>query len=367
MKETAGKKIMVVDDSELNQMMMESFLEPMGHNVILAGDGREALEKIAAEDPDLILLDVMMPEMDGFEVCRRLKQNERTRHTPVIMITALDKVEDNVRGIESGADDFLTRPFDAVILAARMKALLQSKALFDEIKKLEQLKEDLTRMIVHDLRTPLSSIKMSMEMLNASVTPGDGKSRDLIGMAAADVEEALMLINNLLDIGKLEANKMVLQKEDTSLHDLIQDAVNKVKPLLMHSELHIDIRPRSDGIYGEVDRVLTGRVLTNLLSNAIKFADAKSTILVELDQKEDGSLLIGIANQGVSIPPDSQEVIFEKFGQAAVTQSKAKAGTGLGLTFCKLVVEAHLGRIWVESPPKQFPNGAAFYIHLPLR
>lgn len=367
MEDIAGKKIMVVDDSELNQMMMDSFLEPMGHSVVLAGNGREALEKIPTENPDLILLDVMMPEMDGFEVCRRLKQNEQTRYIPVIMITALDKVEDNVRGIESGADDFLTRPFDAVILAARMKALLQSKQLFDEIRKLEQMKEDLTRMIVHDLRTPLSSIRMSMELLSATVAEGDAKSRELIGMAATDVEDALLLINNLLDIGKLEAHKMVLQKEDTAVHDLVRDAISKVKALLIHSQLRIELRKDPPEVFAELDRVLLSRVMTNLLSNAIKFADTGSLIVVELGEESDGSVRIAVANQGVSIPTDSQHVIFEKFGQAAVTQSKAKAGTGLGLTFCKLVVEAHRGRIWVESPPSYFPNGAAFFIVLPVR
>ncbi len=364
MKDMTGKKIVVVDDSELNLMMMESFLQPMGHQVVMASNGREALDRVQRENPDLILLDVMMPGMDGFEVCQRLKGNERTRHIPVIMITALDKVEDNVRGIESGADDFLTRPFDAVVLAARMKALLQSKELFDEIRKLEQLKEDLTKMIVHDLRTPLSSIKMSLELLGSA---SEEQARDLIGIATSDVEEALLLINNLLDISKLEAHKMVLQKEDTSMDQLVQEAANKIKPLLLHSKLGLEIRNADGEIFGEVDRILVGRVMMNLLSNASKFADPGSVIKIDLSQDKNGRIEIGVTNEGVVIPKEAQSLIFEKFGQAEVTQEKARAGTGLGLTFCKLVVEAHKGEIWVESPPRHYRKGAAFYFSLPVR
>lgn len=365
--ESAGKKIMVVDDSELNRMMMESFLDPMGHDVVHASNGKEALALIEKIKPDLVLLDVMMPEMDGFEVCKRLKSQETTRFIPVIMITALDKVEDNVKGIESGADDFLTRPFDAVILAARMKALLQSKALNDEVDKLEQLKEDMTRMIVHDLRTPMTSIKMSLELIHANLPQDDSKSTDLLRIASADVEEALLLINNLLDISKLESHKMELHKEDSSVLDLLKENVQRIKPLTVHNHLNLEIVSKNNEIFCELDRILIGRVLTNLLSNAVKFADANTTILIEASQDTTGKVDIGVINQGGNIPKESQEVIFEKFGQSSHTKSKNKLGTGLGLTFCKLVIEAHKGTLCVVSPPAHFPTGAAFYFSLPLR
>lgn len=361
------KKIMVVDDSELNLMMMESFIDPMGHTVMTAKNGREALEKINAELPDLVLLDVMMPEMDGFEVCRRLKSNDRTRHIPVIIITALDKVEDNVIGIEAGADDFLTRPFEQKILFARMKALLQTKELNDEIKRLEQLKEDLTRMIVHDLRTPVSSIKMSLELLRDTISPSDPKTQELFSIATSAASDALILINNVLDISKLETKNMELHKEDTSLLELIQEACNKVRPLTYHNRLNLNLQTHHAEIYIEVDRVLIERVMTNLLSNAIKFADPNTDIIIEAEQYQDGHVEIGVINQGVDIPPESQQLIFEKFGQAAQTKDKNKLGTGLGLNFCKLVVEAHQGSIRVISPPMHYRHGAAFYIHLPLR
>lgn len=361
------KKIMVVDDSELNLMMMESFIDPMGHEVMTAKNGREALEKINADLPDLILLDVMMPEMDGFEVCRRLKSKDRTRHIPVIIITALDKVDDNVVGIEAGADDFLTRPFEQKILFARMKALLQTKELNDEIKRLEQLKEDLTRMIVHDLRTPVSSIKMSLELLRETMPPEDPKSVELFGIASSAAADALLLINNVLDVSKLESKTMNLMKEDTSVIELIQDACNKVRPLTYQNGLKLSLHTHHAEIFCETDRVLIGRVITNLLSNAIKFAEPQSEILIEAEQYQDGHVEIGVINQGVNIPPESRQIIFEKFGQAAQTKDKNKLGTGLGLNFCKLVVEAHNGKIRVVSPPPQYAQGAAFYFSLPLR
>ncbi len=358
---------MVVDDSELNLMMMESFIDPMGHEVITAKNGREALEKINALLPDLILLDVMMPEMDGFEVCRRLKSNDRTRHIPVIIITALDKVEDNVIGIEAGADDFLTRPFEQKILFARMKSLLQAKELNDEIKRLEQLKEDLTRMIVHDLRTPVSSIKMSLELLKELIPPQDPKCAELFGIASSGAADALLLINNVLDISKLESKKMELFREDTSVLELIQDACNKVRPLASQNQLTLNLHTHQAEIFCEIDKILIGRVLTNLLSNAIKFAEPKTEILIEAEQYQDGHIEIGVINQGVNIPESSRQLIFEKFGQSSETKNKNKLGTGLGLSFCKLVVETHNGKIWVTSPPPQFGSGAAFYLSLPLQ
>lgn len=365
--EETRKKILIVDDSEVNLMVMESFITPQGHEVITAVNGREALEKTYSLMPDLILLDVMMPEMDGFEVCRRLKSEDRTRSIPVIIITALDKVEDNVMGIEAGADDFLTRPFDQVILAARMKSLLQAKALNDEVKKLEQLKEDLTRMIVHDLRTPISSVKMSLELLREMTPNSEERVRELFGIACSSAEEALLLINNVLDISKLESKKMELVREDVSLLDLVQESCNKVRPLTFQNRLRIEVHTPNKEIFCEIDRVLMGRVLTNLLSNAIKFADPDTAIAIEAAQFNDGRIELCVANQGINIPVESQKIIFEKFGQAAQTQDKNKLGTGLGLNFCKLVVENHNGKIWVVSPPPQYKSGAAFYLTLPLR
>ncbi len=357
-----SKKIMAVDDSELNLMMMQSFVEPMGHEIVIATNGKLALELITKENPDIILLDVMMPDMDGFEVCRRLKKDPNTRHIPVILITALDKVEDNVKGIEAGADDFLTKPFDAVILEARMKALLQAKSLHDDISKLERMKEDMTHMIVHDLRTPMSSIKMSLEFLKGQLK--DKQQLEMISIASADIEESLLLINNLMDIGKLEANKMEIRREDIILNEIAKETAMRIKPLLMRAGVDIEIRDGGKEVFCEADRVLIGRMLTNLISNAIKFAEAGSKIIIELSENSEATL-IGIVNKGQNIPKEFQSVIFEKFGQGR--DDKNKAGTGLGLTFCVHVAEAHRGKIWVESPPKAYPSGAAFYMSLPLR
>ncbi len=360
-----SRTILVVDDSELNRMMMESFIDPLGHEVIQAADGREALERVKTVHPDLILLDVMMPEMDGFEVCRRLKSNPETRVIPVIIITALDKTEDNVKGIEAGADDFLTRPFDAVILAARIKSLLRAKELNDEIVKLEHLKEDLTRMIVHDLRTPLTSIRMSLQTLQDQMTTEDASCHELMQFAFADVEQALLLINNLLDLGKLEAHKMELHREEIAVSELLHETAKRLNPLATHHKLSIRVGSTADDLYGECDRILIGRVLSNLLSNAIKFADAGTEIIMEAAEAKD-QLNIVVSNQGPDIPADARKSIFEKFGQMSGTKAKNNLGTGLGLTFCRLVAEAHNGTIEAVSPPQHFKHGASFHLRLPI-
>lgn len=363
----APRIILVVDDSELNRMMMESFIDPLGHRVVHAGDGKEALAIVSKTKPDLILLDVMMPEMDGFEVCRRLKSSPVTRTIPVIIITALDKTEDNVRGIEAGADDFLTRPFDAVVLAARMKALLQTKSLNDEIGKLEQLKDDLTRMIVHDLRTPLTSIRMSLETLSDRMKSDDAQCSELLQFAFADVEQALLLINNLLDLGKLEAHKMELHREDTSLVELLQETVTRLRPLAMHHGLTVEVAASATEVFAEVDRILMSRVVSNLLSNAIKFAEKGTAIRLDSAELSDGHVEVVVSNQGTDIAPEDRQTIFEKFGQAGATKSQHNLGTGLGLTFCRLVVEAHRGTIEAASPGRHYSHGASFIVRLPAR
>ena len=356
---------MIVDDSELNRMMMESFIDEMGHASVTASNGKEALELLGREHPDLILLDVMMPEMDGFEVCRRIKSDETTRMTPVIMVTALDKVDDNVKGIEAGADDFLTRPFDGTILTARTKALLQSKELNDEVLQLEQTKEDLRKMIVHDLRTPITSIKMSLELLRNQMDAIDEKQEELIQIAAADAEDALLLINNILDLSKMEAHKMEVRKEDTSISEMFRETVARVKPLTARQGLSLEIKEETEDVYCEIDKHLISRVLTNLLSNAFKFAEKKSSVILSVKQFEDGKVEIGVVNKGQTISKADQKKIFEKFGQGA--DDKVNLGTGLGLTFCKFAAEAHGGSIRVESPPPYYKTGAGFFVTLPLR
>ena len=176
-----------------------------------------------------------------------------------------------------------------------------------------------------------------------------------------------MLINNVLDVSKLESKKMDLYKEDTSILDLIRDACNKVRPLTYQNRLALNLQTHQAEIFCTADKVLIGRVLTNLLSNAIKFAEHDTEIIIEAEQYQDGHVEIAVVNQGVNIPSDAQQMIFEKFGQAAQTKEKNKLGTGLGLNFCRLVMEAHNGKIWVASPPPQFSQGAAFYLSLPLQ
>ena len=165
-------RILVVDDHPQNVELLEAYLIPEGYDVITAFDGIEALEKVEEGPPDIILLDVMMPRMDGYEVCKKMKEDEATRFIPIVMVTALKELEDKIKSIESGADDFLTKPIVKIELLTRIKSLIRVKRLHDdleksyqELKDLEKTKENLTQMIIHDLKNPLTGIKANLEIV----------------------------------------------------------------------------------------------------------------------------------------------------------------------------------------------------------
>ena len=165
--------VLVVDDNPQNVELLEAYLVPEKYDVVTASDGLEALARVEEALPDIVLLDVMMPNMNGYEVCQRLKEDDRTRFIPIVMITALKELEDKIRSIEAGADDFLTKPFNKLELLTRIKSLIRVKGLHDELeqsflalKELEQTKDNLTQLIIHDLKNPLTGIKANLEIVD---------------------------------------------------------------------------------------------------------------------------------------------------------------------------------------------------------
>ena len=372
--EIAPARILVVDDNPANRDVLTRRLERQEYSVSTADDGLQAMEKIRAENFDVVLLDIMMPGLDGYEVLRQIKADPQWKRIPVIMISALGEMESVVRCIEMGAEDYLPKPFSPTLLKARVTSCLEKKRAADRetqlfsqlennyarLRALEQQRDDLTHMIVHDLRSPLSANLAGIEMVEmlGTVSP---EQRDCLQIAMRSGQNLLGLINDLLDISKLEAGALRLELSTLDARGAAAMATEQDKPLLDDKSLRLETDFPEHLPYLRADESKLQRVFVNLLANAIKFSVRGGEIGISA-KHENQSVTFAIRDTGEGISPAAAGVIFEKFGQAQDRKEGRQNSTGLGLTFCKLAVEAHGGKIWVESNPG---DGSIFSFSIP--
>lgn len=372
-----GALILVVDDKKMNRDLLGRRLERHGYGVVKAANGREAMEALRWQPFDLVLLDIMMPELDGYQVLQQIKADETLKHISVIMISSLDELDSVVRCIEMGADDYLPKPFDPTLLKARIGACLEKKAATDRekllftqlqenykrLQDLEKLRDDLMHMIVHDLRTPLTSVITGMQSLEMGGDLDDFQ-REMVDISITGGETLLGMINDLLDVEKMESGSMHLDYSAQSASRLVAEAAAQIGALCESKNLTIvkHIAANLPEFQGDEDKLK--RVIVNLLGNAIKFTPAGGNISVNVHLDEESrQLVFAVSDTGEGIPAEAFERIFEKFGQVEARQAGRKMSTGLGLTFCKLAVETHGGTISVESTPGL---GSTFSFTVPL-
>ncbi len=372
---TAFGTILIAEDQDINRMILAHSLRAEGMTVIETVDGVAALERITAAPPDLVLLDISMPRMDGREVLERLKADPLLQHLPVVMISADSELSTVVQCVSLGADDYLVKPFEPVLLRARISALLERKFLrdremalhaqlaqhYDELRRLAKLKDDLTHMIIHDLRTPLTSILTGLMTLE-SLAPLDELQQELLTLSITGGQTLLGMINDLLEISKMEDGSLKLRYELLDPGELADAAVQQVAALAQGKGhiLRREIASAAPSVPGDREQLL--RTLVNLLGNACKFTPDGGTIT--LSAHADGDRLVfAVTDTGEGIPREAFARIFEKFGQVEQRKTGHKLSTGLGLTFCKMVVEAHGGRIQVDS---ELGQGSTFSFTLPL-
>ncbi|MDQ6718665.1 MAG: hybrid sensor histidine kinase/response regulator, partial [Gemmatimonadota bacterium] len=352
-------------------------LESLGYRTVTADDGESALAACFEHNPDLCILDVSMPagELEvedratGFEVCRRIKRDPRTSRIPVIFVTALNETSDRVKGIEAGGDDFLTKPHNRLILGARVRSLLKLKATTDalddslrKLRELEKVREDLMKMIVHDLKTPLTLVLATLEML------GDGdfgavtdRQKAAVADAETKSEDLLALIEDILEVAKIEEASIKLTLAPMAPGALIAELVHEWQHRFHQEKTEIRVSVADDAPVFAGDKPLIKRVFSNLIQNAI--THSSGPILLQLSARAtDSGVLFTVSDNGPGIPPEYHELIFRKFGQVGMQRIPRTRSSGLGLTFCKLVVEMHGGRIWVQSSGGE---GSAFHIELP--
>lgn len=354
---TAKPSILIVDDVPENLRLLAAMLQQQGFRVRSATSSRRALEAARRAPPDLILLDICMPDLNGFEVCSQLKNDPTTQEIPVIFISAISETDDKIKAFRAGCVDYITKPFQELEVLARVKTQLklrrQNQELEDNyrrLKELEELRNSLTHMLVHDMANPLMAIRGSLEMLedleSASLTTAG--VQHLAG-AVAGTDRLMRMTSEMLLVSKLEAEKLTLKLAPCNLVTLAQKAITSKQ---------IHVAAKVDVMMLILDRELIERVLQNLAGNALKFSPPNKKVDITISAAA-GQVRVEVTDSGPGIAPEFHEKIFEKFGQVGAGASRR--GTGLGLAFCKLVVEAHGGQIGVISQPGQ---GSTFWFTL---
>jgi len=372
--ESPTATIMVLDDTTANLKLLEGMLQGRGYRVVQFPRGSLALRAAAQNPPDLILLDIMMPEMDGFEVCRRLKADESLKDIPVLFISALDGTDSKIKAFSAGGLDYVTKPFQEEEVLARVKTHLelrrqalrieaQKRQLqedHDRLRKLEELRDNMTHMIVHDLRSPLSGLLIYAEMLveelkrlghdeqaayAENILTAGGRMRDMV--------------TTLLDISRMESNEMPLATVACDLREVVANAMTSLGALVKESA--VQFKPPESGTIATCDPEVSQRVVANLVANAVKFTGTGGEVRCDLSRVPEG-IRFSVCDTGPGIPPEYQERIFDKFFQVSAQDAGKKHASGLGLTFCKLAVEAQGGRIGVNS---EVGKGSTFWFVLP--
>lgn len=358
--------VLVVEDTIDSLRLLSELLGGQGYEVRAVTNGRQALQAVQREPPDLILLDINMPGMNGYEVCRQLKAQERSKDVPVIFITALTGTGDKVRAFDAGGVDYVTKPFQIEEVLARVKthiALRRARAgladSYARLRELEQLRDDLVHMVVHDLRSPLTVLLINLRLLQSTTTLGD-EDRQILQSALESAEAITAMTNTMLDVSRLEAARMPV---DPAVCDLARMA-RDVRAALGTSDaaaVPIDIES-PDVVHVTCDGALVRRVMENLVSNGLKHAPAGTRLRIAIGSAN-GRARVAVHDLGRGVRPDAREKIFEKFGGAEGRQDSIYNSVGLGLAFCKLAIEAHGGTIGVDPG---VPSGSTFWFELPI-
>lgn len=367
-------KVLIVDDVMSNVLLLKVLLTNEKFNIVTATNGHQALEQVRTENPDLVLLDVMMPDMSGFEVAQQLKSNPKTKEIPIIFLTALNSTADIVKGFQVGGNDFISKPFnkeELIIRVTHQISLVAAKRIIlmqtEELRRIIMGRDKLYSVIAHDLRSPMGSIKMVLNMLILNL-PSEtiGKDMyDMLNMANQTTEEVFALLDNLLKWTKSQIGKLNVVYQDFDIFGGVE-AILEIFSMVAAVK-HIEIcLSNPDGlgvtdVHADVDMVKT--VIRNLISNAIKFSNEDSEVVVEICKKDE-MVIVSVKDAGCGISEEDQTKLLHTDTHFSTFGTNNEEGSGLGLLLCQDFIVKNGGKLWFESHKGV---GSTFSCSIPLK
>lgn len=364
-------KILIVDDVMSNVLLLKVLLTNEKFAIATASNGRQALEQVEKENPDLVLLDVMMPDMSGFEVAQHLKSNPNTADIPIIFLTALNSTADIVKGFQVGANDFISKPFnkeELIIRVTHQISLVAAKRLIlsktEELQRTIAGRDKLYSMIAHDLRSPMGSIKMVLNMLilNLPSEKIGAEMYELLTMANQTTEDVFSLLDNLLKWTKSQIGKLNVVYQDVDLVEVTDGVIEIFSMVVSLKKIRIhEMKPEKMMVNADI--VMLKTVVRNLLSNAIKFSKENSEVLVKMEEV-DGMAVVSVQDYGCGISEEGQKKLLHTDTHFSTFGTNNEEGSGLGLLLCKDFVVKNGGKLWFTSKEGE---GSIFSFSIPVK
>lgn len=356
--------ILAVDDEPSNLFLLERLLQK-DHHVTSVASAQEALDMLARRPFDLILLDIMMPHMTGLQALEIIRHNPQTAHIPVILISALNDSHDVSRGLEMGANDYITKPIDIDVTLARVRTQIilkqhqdEREGLIAELKAAQELKDRFLQIASHDLKGPLMNLRMVMSLIRPAVQSiPDGET--ILEMADGSLDLMQSLIQDFLDSAAMQNGALKLRLDTVPLETFIPQVVAEHEPNAERKQIDLEIRSVAGAVRADAKRF--HQVVGNLVSNAIKYSPCGATVRLWTEADQD-SVSIYIADQGPGIPAAEQGKLFTQFGKLSPRPTGNESSTGLGLWIVKQLVNAQNGEVGLISPPE---GGSTFWIRMP--
>lgn len=361
-------KILIVDDNVFNVQLLVIMLGKNSYRITTATSGTEALQKVESESPDLILLDIMMPDISGYEVAEKLKANQEYQNIPILFLSALNNMEDIIKGFQIGADDYITKPFNKDELLTRIThqiSLIEAKRKLlkqnEELKQLIFERDKFYSLIAHDLRSPMGILKMSLNILTGIPEDSVGQEMsDIISMANRTADEMFSMLDNLLKWAKWQMGRLLPIYQKFNIVELTR-SVTQIFSTISELRKIIIVFDSKDNIDVNIDIDMIKTVLRNLISNAIKYSPDGSTINVNIKEDED-KVIVSIQDFGRGIKDSDKDKIFDGKSNYTTYGANNEEGSGLGLVLCKEFITKNNGEIWFISKEKE---GSTFSFSLP--
>ena len=360
-KKEKHQKVLIVDDVTKNIQLVANFLKQAGYEINYALSGRTAIQHIKKENFDLILLDIMMPEMDGFEVCETLKSDPQTQDIPVIFLTAKTDIESITKAFKVGGVDYITKPFNKAELLIRVKTHLELKEQRRNLKELNATKDKFFSIIAHDLKSPLNQLLGLSELLQKDIEENEGKeATKLVNLIKVSAKSGRLLLENLLEWSRSQTGTIEYQPKILDLHKITLEVMELNENNALQKGIKIKSKVKK-GIKAFADANMLKTILRNLISNGIKFTGSGGDILLSA-KVSGGKVIYTVADTGIGIRASDISKLFRIDVNPSSIGKSAEKGTGLGLILCQEFVELNGGKIWAES---KYREGSKFKFSLP--